>query len=42
MGEGAVALARSVVTRNVEPWSVVGGAPARFVNHRKVRPGAGD
>ena len=42
IGDGAVALARSVVTRDVEPWSVVGGAPARFVKHRNVRPGAGD
>lgn len=39
VGEGAVALARSVVTRDVEPWCVVGGAPARFIKHRKVRPG---
>jgi len=39
VGEGGVALARSVVVRDVEPWTVVGGAPARMVKQRRVRPG---
>lgn len=38
VGEGAVALARAVVVRDVEPWTVVGGAPARLVKQRRVRP----
>jgi putative colanic acid biosynthesis acetyltransferase WcaF len=38
VGEGAVALARSAVVRDVEPWAVVGGVPARFVKQRRVRP----
>jgi len=31
IGEGAVVGARSVVTHDVEPWTVVVGSPARFV-----------
>ncbi len=31
IGEGAVIAAGSVVTNDVEPWSVVGGNPARFI-----------
>ena len=34
IGEGAVVGARSVVTKNVEPWTVVGGNPARFIKNR--------
>ena len=34
IGEGAVILPGSVVTKNVEPWSVVGGNPARFIRKR--------
>lgn len=37
VGEGAVALARAVVTRNVQPWTVVAGNPARFVKDRVIR-----
>lgn len=36
IGEGAVIGARAVVNKNVEPWSVVGGNPARFIKHRKI------
>ena len=36
VGEGAVAGARAVVTKNVEPWTVVAGNPARFVKPRKL------
>jgi len=34
VGEGAVVAARAVVTKNVEPWTVVGGNPARFLKAR--------
>ncbi len=34
IGEGAVVAANSVVTKDVEPYSVVGGNPARLVKHR--------
>lgn len=36
VGEGAVVAARAVVTKSVEPWTVVGGNPARFIKKRKV------
>lgn len=36
IGEGAVVGARSVVTKNVEPWTVVGGNPARFIKKRII------
>jgi acetyltransferase-like isoleucine patch superfamily enzyme len=31
VGEGAIVAACSVVTKDVEPWTVVGGNPARFI-----------
>jgi putative colanic acid biosynthesis acetyltransferase WcaF len=34
VGEGAVVAARSVVTKDVAPWTVVGGNPARFIKTR--------
>lgn len=33
LGEGCVVGAGSVVTKNVEPWSIVAGNPARFIRH---------
>lgn len=36
LGEGAVAAAGSVVTKNVEPWTVVGGNPARIIKKRAL------
>ena len=36
VGEGAVVAAYSVVTHDVEPWTVVAGNPARFVKKRRV------
>uniref|UniRef100_UPI0025B45830 acyltransferase n=1 Tax=Bacteroides acidifaciens TaxID=85831 RepID=UPI0025B45830 len=35
IGEGAIVLTGSVVTKNVEPWTIVGGNPARKVRMRK-------
>lgn len=34
IGDGAVVAAGSVVTKNVEPYSVVGGVPARHIRYR--------
>lgn len=36
IGQGAVIAARSVVTRNIEDWSVQGGNPAKFIKKREV------
>jgi galactoside O-acetyltransferase len=33
VGEGAVIGAKSVVTKNVEPWTVVAGNPAKVVKY---------
>lgn len=35
LGEGAVVGARSSVFRNVPPWTIVAGSPARFLRGRK-------
>ena len=37
VGEGAVIGARSVVFKNIEPWTVVGGNPAKFIKNRELR-----
>lgn len=34
VGEGAIVGARSVVVKNVEPWTIVGGNPAKFIKNR--------
>lgn len=34
IGEGAVVAAGSVVTKDVEPWTVVGGNPAKVIKKR--------
>jgi len=36
IGEGAIVGARSVVTKDVNPWSVVGGNPAREIKKRSI------
>ncbi|MES2699607.1 MAG: putative colanic acid biosynthesis acetyltransferase [Pseudomonadota bacterium] len=35
LGEGAVAAARTVVTRDIQSWQVVAGNPARVIRQRK-------
>ena len=36
IGDGAVVAAGAVVTKDVEPWVVVGGNPARFIKKRVI------
>ena len=37
IGEGAVVGARGCVFKDVEPWTVVGGNPARFIKQRTIK-----
>lgn len=37
IGKGAVIAARAVCVKDVEPWTVVGGNPARIIKMRKLR-----
>lgn len=38
VGCGAVVAYGAVVTKNVPPWAIVAGVPARFLRYRKCRP----
>ena len=35
IGEGAVVAPGAVVTKNVEPWTIVAGVPAKVIGHRE-------
>ncbi|GIW68006.1 MAG: acetyltransferase [Candidatus Parcubacteria bacterium] len=37
IGKGAVVAARAVVVKDVEPWTVVGGNPAKFIKKREIK-----
>lgn len=37
IGQGAVVGARSAVFKDVEPWTVVGGNPAKFIKKRVIK-----
>ena len=37
IGEGAVVTAGSVVVKDVEPWTVVGGNPAMMIKKRELK-----
>jgi putative colanic acid biosynthesis acetyltransferase WcaF len=37
VGEGAVAGARAVVVKDVAPWQIVAGNPARVIGQREMR-----
>lgn len=37
IGQGAVVGARSAVFKDVEPWAVVGGNPAKFIKKRELK-----
>lgn len=37
IGDGAVVAAGSVVTKDIAPWTVVGGNPAKFIKKRELK-----
>lgn len=42
IGKGAVIAAGAIVTKDVEPWTVVGGNPAKYIKNRELRDEEGD
>ncbi len=39
VGDGAVVAACGVVTKDVDPWTMVGGNPAQFIKKRELKDG---
>ena len=39
IGQGAVVGARACVFSDVEPWTIVGGNPAKFIKNRIIKNG---
>jgi putative colanic acid biosynthesis acetyltransferase WcaF len=39
VGEGGVVAARACVVKDVKPWTVVGGNPAKVIGHRRIKAG---
>ncbi|WP_413285377.1 acyltransferase [Vibrio sp. MA40-2] len=37
IGEGAIVAAGSVVTKDIAPYTIVGGVPAKFIKNRELR-----
>ena len=37
IGQGAVVGATASVYKDVEPWTIVGGNPAKFIKKREVK-----
>lgn len=37
ISEGAVDAIGAVVTKDVEPWTIVGGNPAKFIKKRELK-----
>lgn len=37
IGQGVVVSARSSVYKNVDPWVIMGGNPAKFIKERKMK-----
>ena len=35
IGEGAIVASGAVVTKDVEPWAIVAGIPAKVIGHRE-------
>lgn len=42
IGEGVVIGARAAVFKNIEPWTVVGGNPAKFIKRRNLKVNGGE
>jgi len=38
LGKGSIIAAGAVVTRDVEPYAIVGGNPARLIKRRNEKP----
>jgi carbonic anhydrase/acetyltransferase-like protein (isoleucine patch superfamily) len=38
VGHGAVIASGAIVTKDVEPYAIVGGVPARVLKHRQPHP----